>query len=281
MRWRLRRCLPISGSCAIMRRMAYRVRVDSPAIRSVIAGAGLLLACETARGDGASSQKTVRTVRVVTDPDGTKHTSVTETTTVTKNGRSTSTTKTTELGPGSPEPTAPPAPPAATESADALHRPGKAAALSGSALVAEALAAHNEVRKKVGVPGLAWDEKLAKFAQEWGRHLCRGGKQLPTLVHRQIRAGSPGENLWEGASTLPDPYTVSDAVKSWASENKYFDVRGNRCRGGVCGHYTQLVWRDTTHVGCAVAACAVSDMTATIWVCNYSPGGNVIGERPY
>lgn len=266
-----------------MERMVCRVRVGSRTLPGVIAAAGLLLAAGAApaHGDGASSQKTVRTVRVVTLPDGTKQTTVTETTTVTKGGRTTSSTKTTQLGAGSAEPVAPPAPPVPVESEDAPPRPSKGTALSGNALVAEALAAHNEVRKKVGVPALAWDEKLAKFAQEWGRHLCRGGRQLPTLVHRQIRAGSPGENLWEGASTQPDPYSVTDAVKSWAGERKYFDVHGNRCRGGVCGHYTQLVWRDTTHVGCAVATCSVSDMTATIWVCNYSPGGNVIGERPY
>lgn len=254
------------------------------ALRGLVVGALLFAtgAGGVARGGQPDGQKTVRTVRVVTNADGTKQTTVTETTTITRNGKTTTASKSTTVGSGSPEPAEPPAPPSPpAPMGEDTPRPSKAAPTSGPALIAEALAAHNEVRKKVGVPALAWDEKLARFAHDWGRHLCRGGRQLPTLEHRQIHEGSPGENLWEGASTLPDPYSVTDAVKSWAGERKYYDTHANRCRGGVCGHYTQLVWRDTTHVGCAIATCGASGMVATIWVCNYSPGGNVIGERPY
>ncbi len=156
-----------------------------------------------------------------------------------------------------------------------------APALSGEALVREALAAHNKVRGTVGVPDLAWDSGLAKLAQQWARHLCRGGKQLPMLEHRKIRQGSPGENLWEGATSEAQAYSITEAVQRWAEEQKYFDKKSGQCRGGVCGHYTQLVWRGTTHVGCGVATCTASGMTATVWACNYSPAGNIIGERPY
>jgi PadR family transcriptional regulator len=48
------------------------------------------------------------------------------------------------------------------------------------------------------------------------------------------------------------------------------------CRG-VCGHYTQIVWSNTREVGCGVAR----DSNREVWVCNYNPPGNWIGERPY
>jgi pathogenesis-related protein 1 len=45
----------------------------------------------------------------------------------------------------------------------------------------------------------------------------------------------------------------------------------------VCGHYTQIVWRDTTSVGCAAQSCPQGE----IWVCDYSPPGNYVGQHPY
>jgi hypothetical protein len=43
------------------------------------------------------------------------------------------------------------------------------------------------------------------------------------------------------------------------------------------GHYTQLMWRDTGKVGCAV----VRDSQYDILVCRYSQAGNVEGERAF
>jgi pathogenesis-related protein 1 len=163
---------------------------------------------------------------------------------------------------------------------------GAVPALSGDALVQEALLAHNRERKKVGLKDLAWDAELAKLAQDWARHLCasgggRGGHRMPTLIHRKARTGGPGENLWEGVTTEAMAFSISDAVKAWADERQYFDENSGTCRSGVCGHYTQVVWRATTHVGCGAATCSAAGMLATIWACNYSPAGNFLGERPY
>jgi hypothetical protein len=41
------------------------------------------------------------------------------------------------------------------------------------------------------------------------------------------------------------------------------------------GHYTQLIWRNTSRVGCALASGTRED----VLVCRYSEGGNVVGER--
>jgi len=42
------------------------------------------------------------------------------------------------------------------------------------------------------------------------------------------------------------------------------------------GHYTQIVWRATTQVGCAIAA----NKSAEYLVCRYLPAGNVVGIDP-
>jgi uncharacterized protein YkwD len=135
------------------------------------------------------------------------------------------------------------------------------------ALSHQMLEAHNAVRSRVGVPPLAWSNQLAARAQDWANYL---------LAKRQFfhRPNSRfGENLFEvrGAAATP-----AEVVDDWASESREYNHRSNLCRG-VCGHYTQIVWRNTQEVGCAVARAGERE----VWVCNYSPPGNWVGERPY
>jgi hypothetical protein len=80
---------------------------------------------------------------------------------------------------------------------------------------------------------------------------------------------------------------MSEVVQAWASEAADYDYASNSCAPGkVCGHYTQLVWRNSTLVGCAYARCTQNSPfdgvpTWDFWVCDYSPPGNWIGQRPY
>src|SRR5665213_843501 len=114
-----------------------------------------------------------------------------------------------------------------------------AGTLHAQSLADSILAAHNSVRRSVSVPPLVWSERLAAFAQEWANYLA---------AHKQFfhRRNSPyGENLFEitGASASP-----TEVVNDWASESRNYHYRTNSCRG-VCGHYTQIVWRDTKRLG--------------------------------
>ncbi|XP_008245978.1 PREDICTED: basic form of pathogenesis-related protein 1-like [Prunus mume] len=68
------------------------------------------------------------------------------------------------------------------------------------------------------------------------------------MVHSQ---GPYGENLAEGYGEM----TGGQAMKFWVTEKPNYDYASNTCVGDVCGHYTQVVWRNSTHVGCARAKC--------------------------
>ncbi len=144
-------------------------------------------------------------------------------------------------------------------------QPGPGA--SPEALSREMLEAHNAVRARVGVPPLVWSPQLAAVAQNWANDLI--------ATHRFAHSanGRYGENLYAISDGAVSPAQVVDA---WAGEARGYNIRTNGC-AGVCGHYTQIVWRTTRAVGCAVA----SDPYRQVWVCEYDPPGNIVGSRPY
>jgi len=138
---------------------------------------------------------------------------------------------------------------------------------SSTNIAQEMVKAHNQWRAKVGVPPLRWSNSLATYAQEWANQLMA----RRAFEHR--RNSNYGENLFMGSGKRWSP---TEVVNSWGNEVKDYNYRNNSCRG-VCGHYTQIVWKKTTEVGCAVARSGNRE----IWVCNYNPPGNYIGQKPY
>ncbi len=144
------------------------------------------------------------------------------------------------------------------------------------------LAAHNAVRAQAGaseaLPPLKWSARAEKVAAQWAEECV--------FEHNPER-GRLGENL--SAATM-NKWTTREMVFDWASEVEDYDYASNTCaEGEMCGHYTQLVWRETTHVGCVVKVCTTDSRPALdmdvpewkLWVCNYTPPGNVEGQRPY
>lgn len=134
-------------------------------------------------------------------------------------------------------------------------------------------AAHNAVRCAVGaspaLPPLQWSSSVASVAQSWADSLAGQGCPL------QHSGGPYGENIyWTSASSQP-----SDVVNSWASEQSCFSYTTfPDCCSCTCGHYTQLVWRASTYLGCGMANCPGGGQ---MWVCNYDPPGNYMGQMPY
>ena len=137
---------------------------------------------------------------------------------------------------------------------------------------------HNRERSKLDIPKLAWDPALARDAEVWAQHLTDVGY----LVHSPDEPLDPdpeGENLWAGTKGY---YGPEEMVGLWVAEKRYYKpglfphvaTNGNM---ETVGHYTQVMWRSTKAVGCAIAHGHRDDFL----VCRYSEGGNVIGERPF
>jgi uncharacterized protein YkwD len=122
---------------------------------------------------------------------------------------------------------------------------------------------HNRYRAEHCAPPLAWSDKLAGVAQDWANQMRDNGCDFNHSKNPY------GENLAGGTSGALPP---EDVVEMWYREVDGYDFRG----GGFSmetGHFTQLVWKATTHVGCGMSQCGGMDY----WVCNYEPYGNVEG----
>lgn len=133
------------------------------------------------------------------------------------------------------------------------------------------------------LPAFSWGPTVAATAAAWASG-C-------TYAHNpDVHALYLGENI---AATRPvGAYSATEVVGLWASEAPFYDLATNTCdetdpanEAHTCGHYTQLVWRDTLVVGCAVTTCSTGSPfgggTWEFWVCDYAPPGNWIGQRPY
>lgn len=125
------------------------------------------------------------------------------------------------------------------------------------------------------LPALVWSASIEAVAQTWANG-CNYG-------HNPGR-GFVGENIFASTS----PYGARAVVGQWAAEVANYNYATNTCTPGqVCGHYTQLVWRNTTSVGCAVRQCTTGSPFSG-WsgpwyfvVCDYSPPGNFNNQWPY
>jgi Cysteine-rich secretory protein family len=181
-----------------------------------------------------------------------------------------------------PPPPAAQAPPATTETPPppATEAPPPAGASQGSNntnFVNTILEIINRERAAVGVPPLVWNNSLAAGAQAWADYEA----SLDRSFH------SPG-NYKDYAETTAEagPHNPMDvnATLMWML-NFWINEKQNY-HGGVLteenwapiSHYTQLVWRTTTEIGCGMAT---SSNGNDFLVCRFLPMGNYIGQAPY
>jgi len=152
------------------------------------------------------------------------------------------------------------------------------------------LNSHNQVRDAYNVPRLTWSNQLESDSAAYAA-LCK----INPLTHSSPPSSNPyGENLaYYMVSPQPSiwPYQPTDyhvtGSTSWYAEEKNYNCPSNICDtsgGKMCGHLTQIVWRDTTTVGCGFAKCQMVSGSTTFFVqnavCRYQPPGNMNGNSP-
>lgn len=127
------------------------------------------------------------------------------------------------------------------------------------------LESHNKARAEFKLTQLNWDCELAKVAQEWANRGFSG--------HRPDN--DFGENLFVASAANSSPV---NAVQKWMLEKSFWDNSSGACQTGkICTHYTQIVWKKTTKVGCGINRNA-QGIWKTLVVCNYDPAGNSKGS---
>jgi pathogenesis-related protein 1 len=166
------------------------------------------------------------------------------------------------------------------------------------------LSGHNTERQSLGLSPLQWSSDLQSLAQNWANNAAQRDPYPPYLPgHRQNRnnvvsnlPGYIGESIYVSDCT-PKPCNAADdgasAVSYWVDEKTWYNPNldtgysfdtppGAGCSapqpGNSCGHYTQVVWRATQRVGCGAATSVDGSFYL---VCDYWPGGNLLGTKPY
>uniref|UniRef100_A0A8H7Y167 SCP domain-containing protein n=1 Tax=Psilocybe cubensis TaxID=181762 RepID=A0A8H7Y167_PSICU len=129
------------------------------------------------------------------------------------------------------------------------------------------LDAHNIVRAEHNATALKWSLDLAQKAESWVDQ-CRFEHTNGVLSEQPY-----GENIAAGTGVFP----ISAAVASFVADKDQYDPANPTYL-----HFTQVVWKSTTEVGCAVNQCrGIFDPSlgsASLYVCLYNPVGNVIGS---
>lgn len=140
---------------------------------------------------------------------------------------------------------------------------------------------HNQYRSEVWVGDLTWSDMVAKSAEKWWKVLQ---EDSCGFYHSDFKQRSwYGENLYIFWTSNPNfSWDNSTGAMRWFGEEKHdYDYEANTCaKWKICGHYTQMVWSDTTEVWCARVSCNQNGYKE-IYVCHYNPTGNYIWEKPY
>ncbi|XP_018024856.1 venom allergen 5 [Hyalella azteca] len=145
---------------------------------------------------------------------------------------------------------------------------------------------------------MSWNDDLARNAQRWAEQLKPGydcnAEFMPNKPCCFVPGyDSAGQNIYDRNNiTLPQTEALltqlsltmwQDVITEWFSSVKFMNG-SSLTLTGFAQPYTQIVWHNTSQVGCGVFAnyndCASlgaePNSNCIKIVCNYAPAGNVI-----
>ncbi|QIG52951.1 hypothetical protein G6N82_01135 [Altererythrobacter sp. BO-6] len=138
------------------------------------------------------------------------------------------------------------------------------------------LAEHNRERRTLGIPDLVLDPDLNRQALAYAQEMA-----VSAVFAHSPSTSRPGqgENLWAGTASR---FSHQSMVGAWIGEKQYylhdrFPYVSSTGNWQDVGHYTQIIWRSTTRLGCGLATGGNWDYL----VCRYAPPGNVSGQYAY
>lgn len=137
------------------------------------------------------------------------------------------------------------------------------------------LQCHNSRRAlHTSTPDLQYDTELDTLSQGWADYLARTGKFEHDPKNREQ---GTGENLYYYMGSGYSGITCENACAAWYSEIKDYDFQTHGKKSGTTnaiGHFTQMVWKQTSKVGCAIAY----NGTKVYIVAKYRSPGNYLGQ---
>ncbi|KAK2879433.1 hypothetical protein FQN49_000893 [Arthroderma sp. PD_2] len=139
--------------------------------------------------------------------------------------------------------------------------------ISGNQFKNGILGTSNRYRAEHNATDLIWNNTLAHIALKWAKK-CKW----------KHSGSGPGENLAYGYTN------ASSAIEAWGGERDIYNFKKPTGFSKQTGHFTQLVWKGTTSLGCGMVKCNLSpgdrsedhEVDGWYFVCEYWPPGNVV-----
>merc|ERR1711998_43739 len=138
---------------------------------------------------------------------------------------------------------------------------------------------HNDLREQCSsnTQSMTWNQDLADYAQSYAESLATQNNCRLSHVfggHASYSDKNAGENLAMYMSTTGVDAAIAavKAVNGWAGEGY-----GEGATSGTTGHYTAMMWKDTTELGCGYGINEAANCIVT--ACNYaSVAPNMMGQ---
>jgi len=138
----------------------------------------------------------------------------------------------------------------------------------------------NDARNSFGITSFTIDQNLANIAQEitqqckWTDSSWKTTAQSTYAQTLGLSSTTIGFN--KGAASVG-----STSINLWLAQKTKWNCEANTCSSGTCGSWTQIVWKDSVRIGCAISKCTTGTplgSSFTTWeylLCLYNPAGNM------